>query len=123
MTSKQEHLQSYQHVDLLLDTYPYNGTTMTCEGLWMGVPAVTWCGDTHVSRVGASVLSQVSLHELIAHSGPEYVDKTVAAVSCPARLGAWRRTLRRRMKSSPIMDGQRLAAAVETAYRRMWRTP
>jgi predicted O-linked N-acetylglucosamine transferase (SPINDLY family) len=119
--SARQHLECYRHVDLVLDPYPYNGTTVTCEALWMGVPTVTWAGETHVSRVGASVLSQVGLQELIAHSAAEYVQKAVEAACSPQRLMEWRRTLRRRMHGSPLMDGERFAGAVEEAYRKMRR--
>jgi predicted O-linked N-acetylglucosamine transferase (SPINDLY family) len=59
-----DHLALYQRVDLALDTFPYHGTTTTCEALSMGVPVVTLVGPTHVSRVGLSILSQVGLGDL-----------------------------------------------------------
>ncbi len=51
-----------------LDTFPYNGTTTTCESMYMGSPIVTLAGRTHSSRVGASLLSVVGLPDLIGKS-------------------------------------------------------
>ena len=64
----------YHRVDIALDPFPYNGTTTTCEALWMGVPVVTLRGGRHAGRVGASLLSQIGLPNLIANSVEEYVE-------------------------------------------------
>jgi predicted O-linked N-acetylglucosamine transferase (SPINDLY family) len=116
-----DHLRCYDRIDLALDTFPYHGTTTTCEALWMGVPVVTLAGHRHVSRVGASLLTNVGLTEFVTHSPDAYVEAAVAAARDLPRLAALRAGLRERMQRSPLMDGPRLARGIEAAYRTMWR--
>jgi protein O-GlcNAc transferase len=115
------HLGLYDQMDISVDTFPYHGTTTTCEALWMGVPVVTLAGETHVSRVGVSLLTNVGLPELIAQTPGEYVSIAVALANDLHRLAELRRTLRPRMRKSPLMGGARLARDMEAAYRQMWR--
>ncbi len=115
------HLDLYNSIDIALDTTPYNGTTTTCEALWMGVPVLTMSGHGHAGRVGASLLSQVGLADWIAedHAGFVALAKRFAA-DRPA-LAALREGLRSAVKASPLCDGKAYAHAVEAAYRAMWR--
>jgi len=117
-----KHLQLYHQVDIALDTFPYHGTTTTCEALWMGVPVVSLAGKHHASRVGVSLLSNVGLPELIAEDPQGYVRIAVGLAQDLPRLTALRRELRDRMAQSPLLDAGRFARNVEAAYRQMWRT-
>jgi protein O-GlcNAc transferase len=115
-----EHLELYNRVDIGLDTFPYNGTTTTCEAMWMGVPVITLAGDSHVSRVGASLLTTVGLSELIAQSTENYVNEAIQLANAPDRLREMRAKLRPMMVRSPLMDAADMARSLEEAYRRMW---
>jgi predicted O-linked N-acetylglucosamine transferase (SPINDLY family) len=112
-----------------LDTFPFNGITTTCDALWMGVPTVSLCGRTHVSRAGASLLSAVGLAcrepaELgaLACAAPDdYVRAAVRLASDRDALAALRSELRGRMNRSPLRDEAGFARRMEAAYRHMWR--
>ncbi len=117
----QNHLALYDRVDIALDPFPYNGTTTTCEALWMGVPVVTLRGDRHAGRVGASLLTQIGLTDLIANSVETYVETAAALSGDPARLSDLRRSLRPRMAASPLCDAPAFARKIEAAYRTMWQ--
>ena len=88
----------------------------------MGVPTVTLAGPTHVSRTGVSLLRQVGLEELIADSKEDYVRRAIRLAGDLERLREMRRTLRERMRRSPLMDARRIANAWEQAFRAAWRT-
>jgi predicted O-linked N-acetylglucosamine transferase (SPINDLY family) len=116
-----EHLATYHRVDIALDTFPYNGTTTSCEALWMGVPVVTLVGDRHAARVGASLLSRVGLDELVAKSEDAYVATAARLATDLAALGRLRCELRPRLAASPLCDGAGFARQLEATYRSLWR--
>jgi len=114
------HLGLYNRVDICLDTFPYNGTTTTCEALWMGVPVVVLAGDRHAGRVGVSLLEQMQMTDWIAYDVDSYVARAVSAAQDLATLAHLRAGLRDRMASSLLCDGQRLARELEESFRHMW---
>jgi predicted O-linked N-acetylglucosamine transferase (SPINDLY family) len=117
-----EHLALYGRMDVALDSFPYHGTTTTCEALWMGVPVVTLAGDRHVSRVGVSLLTTVGLAECIAATEAEYVARAAALAGDAGRLKTLRTGMREQVRASALCDAPRFARNVEAAYRDMWRT-
>jgi len=115
-----EYLKFFNHVDIALDTYPYNGCMTTLDGLWMGVPAVSLIGENYVSRLGLSMLTRIGLEHLAASGPQEYVAKAGALAQDLEALVDMRFSMRQRMTASTLCDAKVFARSVETAYREMW---
>ncbi len=114
------HLELFGKVDISLDTFPYNGTTTTCESLWMGVPVVAKEGNAHVSRVSVSLLGTVGLSGLVAGSDQDYVALAAFLARDCKNLEILRNNLRDRMRSSKLLDTVGFTRNLEGAYRQMW---
>ncbi len=114
------HLAQYNSVDIALDPAHYNGATTSCEALLMGVPVVTRRGDSHLSRLGASVLTAAGLPACIAGSDAEFVAKCAALAGDLDGLQALRMRLRARVLGSALMNETGFVQAFEQAYREMW---
>jgi protein O-GlcNAc transferase len=117
----QDHIARYAAIDVALDTTPYNGTTTTCEALWMGVPVVTLEGDRHAARVGASLLGHLGAGAWVARDPASFATIAAGLVADTAQLAAIRSGLRARMAGSALCDGVRLARGLEALYRRLWQ--
>lgn len=116
-----DHLAIYHRVDIALDPFPYNGTTTTCEALWMGVPVITLAGDRHAGRVGASLLSSIGFAAGITATPEDYVLTARLLAGQPELLSAARRALRHDLGRSPLCDQAGYARAIEAAYRAVWQ--
>jgi predicted O-linked N-acetylglucosamine transferase (SPINDLY family) len=118
-SSYEEYLTTYHQVDVVLDPFPFSGSTTTCEALWMGVPVVTCPFETFASRHSLSHLSTVGLTETIARDLDEYVELAVSLAGELPRLTALRADLRERMAASPLCDGKRFAGNLVTILREL----
>ena len=115
--SREEHMALYGQVDVALDTFPYNGTTTTCEALWMGVPVVTLSGKRHAARVGTSLLTRAGWAGWIAQDTAQYIETA-------GRLLAERpsqQDIRDQFAASSIMDAGAVTRALEAALAEAWR--
>jgi protein O-GlcNAc transferase len=119
-TNREEYLKAYAEVDLILDTFPFQGGTTTCEALWMGVPTITLLGSTMASRQGASLLEAAGLAQWVAASKDGYVELATKTASNLEALSELRATLRQKVRSSSLFDSSRFADAWIAAVERAW---
>ena len=114
------HLAVYHQVDIGLDPFPYNGTTTTCEALWMGVPVITLRGDRHAGRVGASILTRLGLAEMVAPNEAAYVQIGMELAASMSVLENLRAGLRARIQTSALCDGRSFARTIENTFQQLW---
>jgi len=117
---KRRHFETYNRIDIALDTFPYHGTTTTCEAIWMGVPVITLAGSVYASRTGISLLSNAGLPEFVAVTSEEYVEKAVRLAGDLQRLESLRRGLREMMTRSSLTDANRFVMHLEQGLRVLW---
>jgi predicted O-linked N-acetylglucosamine transferase (SPINDLY family) len=116
-----QYLETYNRIDIGLDTFPYNGHTTSLDSFWMGVPVITLVGQTAVSRAGLCQLSNLALPDLAATTEEDFLKIATTLASDLPRLAALRAGLRTRMEQSPLMNYERFTRNVEAAYRQAWR--
>ncbi|MBF0295670.1 MAG: tetratricopeptide repeat protein [Magnetococcales bacterium] len=116
-TPFQDHLALHAQVDILLDTWPWNGHTTTCNSLWMGVATLTRTGQNAASRLGLTILANLGLaHAWTATHPEELVAKAVALTCDGDALATLRAGMRRRMLDSPLCDAARYTRHLEALY-------
>jgi predicted O-linked N-acetylglucosamine transferase (SPINDLY family) len=73
-----EHLVDYNKIDIALDTFPYSGTTTSCEALLMGVPVLTLFDNKryyHSQNVTSSIMINSGLEDYVTYTHGDYVQK------------------------------------------------
>jgi len=116
-----DHLRMYDRVDIALDTFPYCGTTTTCEALLMGVPVVSLVGRIHAARVGLSLLAAAGVEEWAVRDEASYVRRAAQLAADIEKLAEIRKTLRARMLASSLCDGPVFGRRFGAALREAWR--
>ena len=117
-TGLEAYLHMHHEVDMLLDSFPYNGGTTTSHGIWMGVPTLTLAGATYPARQGLEIMHIYGLDEFVAESQQDYFDKAVSWQTRLETLSA----LRQNMRSTIPPQGQsNVAIPFQQALREAWR--
>ena len=109
-----------RQIDIALDCFPHNSGTTLNEHLYMGNPFITLSNRPGVGKIGASLLTAIGRGEWIAVSEEEYIQKAVNLASDINKLATIRRSLRREVNQSPIMDHKGFVQKLESSYKTIW---
>ena len=113
LQTEAEFVKIYSEIDILLDTFPYSGTTTSCKSLFYSVPIVTkYHKDYHVNNVTASLLIGSGCPELVAYSDEEYVTKTIELIRDPDRISRYKKDISPRF--SELMEPGAFMESYET---------
>lgn len=115
--SSAQRLEHFLGMDILLDTFPWNGHITSLEALWMNVPVITLKGNRFSGRMSASLLHALGLDELIAHTPGDYQTIARALAQSPERLAAIRGGLRQRLLESAVCNAASFTRDLEQVYR------
>jgi predicted O-linked N-acetylglucosamine transferase (SPINDLY family) len=118
---REEFLRLYDSIDVLLDTFPYTGTTTTCEALWMGVPVVTLAGPAHRQRVSCSILKNAGFEDLVALTDDEYILIAVGLARDPMRLQRLRIDIPSKLHDCVVGQPERFTQQWEQALLDLWQ--
>jgi len=116
-----DHLARYGVADLYLDTVPYNAHTTASDALWAGLPVLTCRGSMFPGRVAASLLTALSMPELIADTLEDYETRALRLVRDRELLARLKARLAEQRDTHPLFDAGSFCRLLEAAYRTMWQ--
>ena len=119
--NKNDHWQALQQFDIAFDSFPYNGTTTTCDLLNLGIPIVTRSGNSHVSRTTGSILNTLGLSSWIASNDKEFIDICVEKSSNFNELRKLRQSLNTRFFSSTLGNASLFLIEYEKQLQHSWK--
>lgn len=114
-----EYLARYEHVDLFLDTLPYNAHTTASDALWAGCPLLTQAGQTFAGRVAASLLHHAGLPELITEDEDSFVALAVSLGGNHEALQLLRHHLAQQRRGGRLFDMDGYASDFRRAVQAM----
>ena len=103
--STSDYLSLFSNIDIMLDSFPYSGTTTTCNALYNSIPVVTLSHPhLHAHNVTASLLQNCGLPELIATSQKQYIDIVLSLSQDQPRLDRYRKQGEIHQKFQQLMN-------------------
>ena len=116
-----ELLNSYNNIDIVLDTFPYSGGTTNFEASWMCVPILTLKGDYFVSKCGESINSSLNMKEWIAHDIDSYVKKSIVFSKDFSILNQIKNKLILHSRNSDLFNSEKFSLDFSEILKTTWK--
>ena len=108
-SERNELLNSYNKIDIALDTFPYNGGTTSLEASWMCVPILTLKGNKFISRCGYSINKNLNMSDWIATNEDDYINKAILYSQDINELNKIRSKLQESSRKTALFDSSQFA--------------
>ncbi|MBU3589415.1 tetratricopeptide repeat protein [Polynucleobacter sp. 80A-SIGWE] len=114
-----EHLSRMKLGDLFLDTYPCNSHTTASDALWVGLPILTYQGDSFSARVASSLLIAIELPELVTSSLNDYENLAVELAVNRDKLKDIKCKLESNRLTTTLFNSTLTTHHIESAYEKI----
>ena len=106
-TSRSKHIDSYNKIDIALDTFPASGGTTSFEAAYMGVPILTKINENSFwFRTGESINKNLNMNDWIAKDESDYVQKAIKFSENKSHLINLKIELNNLANKSPLFDSK-----------------
>jgi predicted O-linked N-acetylglucosamine transferase (SPINDLY family) len=119
-TNYEKHIARYKHVNLFLDTFPYNGHTTSSEALKSNLPIVTLQGSSFQSRVSASIINNLKLNQLITSNIEDYIELSIELAQNVNKYNELKHKLKNNLKIERISTNKIYTKDLETAFEKVY---
>ncbi|WP_333350408.1 O-linked N-acetylglucosamine transferase family protein [Microcoleus sp. B3-A4] len=107
--------------DIYLDSYPYAGMTSLIDPLEVGLPTVVMSGHYARSNMGASLLRELEMFDLIVDSEEAYVELAVALGTNPELRFQKSNLLNQKMQNTPrFLDSRSYSARIGLVFQEIF---
>ncbi|WP_416687864.1 tetratricopeptide repeat protein [Candidatus Pseudothioglobus sp. Uisw_041] len=116
LTLKKDHLNRIQLADLFIDTFPFASHTSCSDALRVGLPVLTYIGDSFTARVSSSLLQSVGLPELITTTQDHYESLAIKLATDSEKLKDIKDKLKKNLLTSSLYNAQLFTKQLESVY-------
>ena len=107
VSTRENYLDSYNKLDMVLDTFPVGNATGAFDGSFMGVPILTKINNNSFwFRTGESVNKNLNMNDWIAVDEEDYIKKAINFSQNKKYLNSLKDELRNRAISSSLFDSK-----------------
>ena len=111
-----DYLDKLTAADLFLDTFPVNAHTTASDALWVGLPIITMSGKSLVSRVAGSLLSSISVPELITYNYTDYKNLAIKLSNDREFYNKIKLKINNNKKTEPLFNTKKFTKNLENIY-------
>jgi predicted O-linked N-acetylglucosamine transferase (SPINDLY family) len=103
-------LSYYNQIDIALDPFPYNGGHTTMECINLGVPIISFVGESYPGRHGIDFFEYLPKTDFLVYSKEEYVQKNIFLGNNPFLLNDLRKQIPKIAKVSRLTNSRHVGS-------------